>query len=414
MGSKQSVHSAKKSIWTIIVVLFCLGLCTYWLSAVLLERTQSPDMAYFNYLADAFLHGQTYINDPPATHDLTLYEGKWYVPFPPLPALLLLPAVFVNGTPHVNTVLLGIIMGSINIVLVFLILQSLTVRGWTQLRSADNIWLVVLFSVGSVHWYMSTLGSVWFVSQICTLTFILLAVLCSIVSGSPLITGIALALAILGRPHIILSYPLLLAIGIQDLREKMGKNHLREFKWGIIAFVPIVVSCIILLQYNYIRFENAFDFGYMSENVEDNLLSRDLLVYGQFNLYYVPHNVWAMLLAGPNWDNEFHMIVPNGEGMSLLITTPALIYILNARKRSLFVIGTWISLGLLLIPLLCYYNTGAQQFGYRFSLDFMTPVMILLAIGAGNRVGWKLRILILVGVIVNAWGVWWFLNPNTF
>jgi hypothetical protein len=78
------------------------------------------------------------------------------------------------------------------------------------------------------------------------------------------------------------------------------------------------------------------------------------------------------------------------------------------------VTGAWLALGLLLIPLVSYYNTGWWQFGYRFSLDFMTPVLVLLAIGAGERVGWPLRLLILVGIGVNAWGAWWFLNPLFF
>ncbi|MCB0089142.1 MAG: hypothetical protein KDE54_14625 [Caldilineaceae bacterium] len=64
---------------------------------------------------------------------------------------------------------------------------------------------------------------------------------------------------------------------------------------------------------------------------------------------------------------------------------------------------------LLAIPLVLYYNTGWWQFGYRFSLDFMVPVMVLLAIGAGRRVSWLMQGLIIVGVAVNAWGItWWY------
>ncbi len=77
-------------------------------------------------------------------------------------------------------------------------------------------------------------------------------------------------------------------------------------------------------------------------------------------------------------------------------------------------VGAWAAATLLLIPLLTYYNTGWWQFGYRFSLDFMTPVLILLALAAGPRVGWKVRALILLGVVVNAWGTWWFMNPRFF
>ena len=64
------------------------------------------------------------------------------------------------------------------------------------------------------------------------------------------------------------------------------------------------------------------------------------------------------------------------------------------------------------MPLLTYYNTGSSQFGYRFSLDLMTPALVLVAMGAGERVGLPLKLLILFGIVVNAWGVWWFLNPQ--
>ena len=414
MQSTRSGSSADRRVVLVVSMLFLLALGIYWLSATLLGRSQSPDSAYFNYLADAFLHGRSYLADPPGTHDLTLYGGKWYVPFPPLPALLLLPGVAASGVAGVNTVLFGAIMGAANVVLVFLLLRSLAKRGWTRLGVADNLWLTALFGVGSVHWYMSTLGSVWFVSQICTLTFVLLAAWIATATGSPLLSGTALALAMLGRPNVALSYPLLLAIGLQRLWERLGGRDLRQgFRWGILGLAPLVLSGLLLLGYNHVRFQNALDFGYLQENVASELAG-DLHQYGQFSLHYVPHNLWAMWLAGPDWDAKAGRIAPNVDGMSLLLTTPALLYVLGARKRSILGAGAWVAFGALLIPLLSYYNTGWWQFGYRFSLDFMTPVMVLLAIGSGSRVGWKLRLLILIGVIVNAWGVWWFLNPRFF
>ena len=60
----------------------------------------------------------------------------------------------------------------------------------------------------------------------------------------------------------------------------------------------------------------------------------------------------------------------------------------------------------MLMVLLFYYNTGYFQFGNRFSLDFMIPVMALLAVAAGKRVSSLMRMLILLGVCVNAWCVW--------
>ena len=61
-----------------------------------------------------------------------------------------------------------------------------------------------------------------------------------------------------------------------------------------------------------------------------------------------------------------------------------------------------------MIPLLLYYNTGWWQFGYRFSLDFMVPVMVLLALAAGKGLSANFRLLISLGVLGNLYGVlWW-------
>ena len=71
----------------------------------------------------------------------------------------------------------------------------------------------------------------------------------------------------------------------------------------------------------------------------------------------------------------------------------------------------WTALALIVVPLFTYYNTGYAQFGYRFSLDFMVPIVVLLAIGAGERVSWLMRALIMAGILVNGWGMLWFPNP---
>ncbi|HEU5016176.1 MAG TPA: hypothetical protein VFT66_26890 [Roseiflexaceae bacterium] len=400
--------------WALPAVLFVVAGLIYWLSARLLGRTHSPDTAYFNDLADAFLHGRLYLAKPPARYDLTQYKGKWYVPFPPLPTLLMLPWVAAFGLKWMNTVVFGAVVGAANVTFAFLLLQSLARRGWTGLQRSGNLWLTVLFGVGSVHWYVATQGSVWFVSQLCTLTFILLAAWLAVATDAPLLSGAALALAMLGRPHVALCYPLLLGIHMQHAQDRMqDRSAWRWLRWGAFALVPLALSGAALLAYNAARFDNPLDFGYLRQNVSSDLAA-DLRRYGQFNLHYVPHNVWAMLLSGPAWDAKRNLILPTVYGMSLLLTTPALVYLLNAFCRSPLVIGAWVATALILVPLLTYYNTGWWQFGYRFSLDFMTPVLILLAVGAGANVGWKLRALILLGVVVNAWGTWWFQNPRFF
>ncbi|HRW03804.1 MAG TPA: hypothetical protein P5121_01840 [Caldilineaceae bacterium] len=381
----------------------------YWGAARAFHHLNTPDVAYFNHLAAAFLRGELYLADPPSTHDLTLYAGKWYVPFPPLPALLMLPWIALFGLPTLNTTLFCILLGALNVTLVYLLLHTLAAHRQLQLTQSALVWLTVLFGVGSVHWYMATIGSVWFVAQVATVTFVALATWSAAANRSPWLTGIALALAMTARPNVLFTWPLLCGIAIGYLPHSSEAQNSRwraGLLWAVRSAIPMVIALTLLLLYNYARFDDPLNFGYRTENVAATLAPK-LQTYGQFNVHYLPKNVWAMWLAGPQWNEEINFWVPNPEGMSLLLTTPALIYLGRARARTPLAIGAWLSLILLMIPLLLYYNTGWWQFGYRFSLDFMLPVMVLLALATPPRMSWAMRLLIVAGVVVNAYGVYW-------
>jgi hypothetical protein len=392
----------------IALAIFAFALAIYWASAASGDNTRSTPYVFFDQLADAFLHGRLYLVNPPATHDLTFYNGQWYVPFPPLGALLMLPWVAVSGVEGANAILFSCFWGAVTVAFVYLILDALSVKGWTKTKTRDNLWLSILFGVGSVHWYMSTVGNVYFIAQICAVAFVALSVWLAI-KNRPWSAGLMLALAVLSRPHIALTWPLLVGIAAEQLKAENGRIRWRELgRWAWSSATPVVASVLALLCYNAARFGNPLDFGYLTQNVADRWKS-DLQTYGQFDLHYMWHNVYAMLLAGFRWEEKCRLFVPDADGMSLFLTTPALAYLFLARRRTPLVYGAWLSLALLVIPLLTYYNTGFFQFGYRFSLDFMIPVIVLLAVAAGERVTWMMRVLILIGVLVNVIGVaWWY------
>ena len=63
------------------------------LARSLVHPTSEP---HFQVLAAAFLHG--HLDVPPGTYDAAHYNGYVYLPFGPLPALILMPAVAIFGT----------------------------------------------------------------------------------------------------------------------------------------------------------------------------------------------------------------------------------------------------------------------------------------------------------------------------
>lgn len=435
-GAACKIH---RPPWRFGAAAVLVALVVYGLTAAAFQHSKSPQGAYFNYLADAFLHGRLDLARPPGEHDLTPFQGKWYVPFPPLPALLMLPWVAMAGLANTNTVWFSIVVGAANVWLVWWLLAGLARRGLITLCVGDRFWLTLMFALGTIHWQIAVDGQVWFLGHICTLMFMLLSAALAVSTGSPWLSGLALACAMLGRPNVIFVFPLLhaLALSVRQLRDDSlpeattappGSNGgwnespserdtwkllgagLRgwDIGWLLRCLVPIAVAAGLLMSYNFARFGDALDFGYTRQKVDSSVLD-NLFTYGQFSLHHVPRNLEVMLLGHPKFERGNFLPTPDDHGMSIFLTTPALLLVLNAQGRDRLTRSAWLATGLLLIPLLLYYNTGWVQFGYRFSLDFLTPLIVLMALAARPRLSTLMKALIVVGIAVNAWGVnWWF------
>jgi hypothetical protein len=393
------------------LVVFLAVLLVMLASAMAFNVYATPAKAYYPELAEAMLSGRLYLIDPPSTHDLTRFAGRWYVTHPPLVAFLLVPWVAASGLASVNTVLFSSVFASATCALVYVILTKLSALGWSKLRAGSILWLTAFFAFGTVHWWVGIGGRVWYLSQIVPLTFVAAAVLVTLSNGSPFLAGASLAIAMLGRPNLILLLPFLAGIRRQQLGDATrDPERSRPWtRWLLAACVPIAASTLILLWYNWARFGDVLDFGYLTENVGE-WLAADLAKYGQFNLHYVGRNLQVMFTSLPRIDPACTWAIrPSTEGMSILLTMPALVFLPRALRRDRWAIGAWVSLAGSLALLLLYYNTGAEQFGYRFFLDVLLPVTGLLALAAGSRVSPALRLAILAGIVVNFLGLlWWY------
>jgi hypothetical protein len=388
-----------------LLLIFLAAFLVYGLTAVLVGNTHTPSKSYFDQLAYAFLDGKIFLENPSSFTDLTLYNGKWYVAFPPLAAVFMVPLALIFGNYGVNTVLFTIFFAAINVALMFDMLNALSERGWTKLKPKENLWLTILFALGTIHWYMSIVGKVWFISRILALTFMLLAALMAFRRKSPWLIGLAVGLSLLARPNMIFIWPFLLAVYWQGLNDDHQFSFRKLLNWVLANAVPICAAVAGLLYYNWLRFDNVFDFGYAAMNVS---AESGVPQYGQFNLSFIPRNLYYMWLSLPLISESCKQrLIPNVQGISILLTTPPIIYIFRAFKKKVWVIGAWAAL-LLQILLLSTHTGVAWEFGYRFLMDFIIPLMALIALGAGERVSRLLRGLIIAGIIVNLWGVLWY------
>jgi len=61
---------------------------------------------------------------------------------------------------------------------------------------------------------------------------------------------------------------------------------------------------------------------------------------------------------------------------------------------------------LVMLPDLLWGSWGFAQFGYRRILDAVPLLLLLLGIAYRERADWLLRVTVLVGIVVHAYGIW--------
>jgi hypothetical protein len=108
----------------VVAALISAGVCAvYFVTMLAFGHLGTSPVSYFNLLGDSFIHGHTDLIAPPSTVDLAQYHDRWYVPFPPLPALLMIPGLLIWGVERFNVGAFVGIEGSAAAAMVFLILR---------------------------------------------------------------------------------------------------------------------------------------------------------------------------------------------------------------------------------------------------------------------------------------------------
>ena len=321
------------------------------------------------------------------------------VSFPPFPAIPMLPFVAVWGLQF-KDVLFTALWAGLNPMLLFLLLRALRARGYSRRSEVDDLWLTAMFGVGSVYYFCSVIGQVWFTAQIMAVTLSIVYVWASIEARRPVLAGICVALGFATRPPWLV-LPLFLfeavrAVGGRDgLRNVNSRRALLSSLFKFAA--PIAVGGAVLAAYNYARFQNPFEFGhrFMPVQWQDRMFR-----FGLFNYHFLSRNLAAALVLLPRIMTRYPYVKVSQHGMSLLVTSPNLAYTVMPQERSPLTKALWFTVLTTALPSLLYQNSGYVQWGYRFSLDYMIYFMVLLAVG--NRPITRLfRALVVVAFAIN-------------
>lgn len=395
MNDNPNTESRKSTI----IICFIL----FVISFIVFQLTREGPPTHFNNfvrLADAILNGHLYLPEPLSWLELAPYEGRYYIVPPPLPAIILLPAVALFGLSTDQT-LVSIILGSTNVVLSYLVAKSLTKNRTVQ------IWSAAMFGFGTINWWVTTAGGVWTFSSVVSVTFLFIAILLTLHKAHPFLSGLGLGASYWSRLTTILSFPFFLIMYADEwYKSDHTKNIINRINIRPLLFLGIGAGIFVVLNalYNYVRFETPFDVSYY---LIPGILDEPYYQKGIFDISYIPRHLKIIFARFPNFSNEFPYVTPSWNGLAIWITTPAFIYAFFAGIRNKLAIGCWITIALIAFVDFCHGTWGFSQFGYRFAVDFYPFLFLLTVKGIGDELKWHHKTLILTGIIVNLWGVLW-------
>jgi len=373
------------------------------LAAAIFVSTTDPERQVFDYfvrLADAFLHGRLAVTEAPSWLNelIPAGDGRWYVPYPPMPAVVLLPVVALFGT-QIHQQLVSAVLGGVTVGLAWLVLGRL------DLPPRARIWLTATFGFGTVLWFVAKVGSAWYFAHVVAVLFSLAALILVLDRRMPLLAGLLLGCAAIARLPVGLAAPFFLAMAVGlGWPPRVPADRSRTVRDGLAFGLGLAVPLAGYALYNLARWGTPIDQGYVRIPgiLEDPIYAE----HGILSLHYIPRNLYAIFFRSWNYVDEPPFLQPSWWGLSIFLTTPVYLWLAKARWNEPRVAWAVLGTALALIPIVTHGNVGITQFGYRFSLDVQPLLFVVLASAFRGGMS-RLAELACVGAIATcAYAIW--------
>ena len=313
--------------WAVILLIYVwfitFGTFTEWRAST----------RYYSLLADAFNKGQIHVDVEPGAAllsaddpynnegrppfdddvwDLSLYKGRLYLYWGPVPALLMAPLQRALGTslPDLYPVFFffcGLLVVNSMILLKMrsLFFPSLPLRNLIASLLVLGLILPIPWSLSIPDVYEAAIGAGQFFLM-GGILFALLAFEKNTGKTHLFLAGLFWACSVGSRAINVFSIFFLTALTLYLL----WKNHPNDWKKPSLALLtPLALGALLIAGYNYARFDSPLEFGLRYQITVQNM-NRDMPL--AFELDYLPYNVNAYVLQPFRFDSGFPFIRPVG------------------------------------------------------------------------------------------------------
>jgi hypothetical protein len=353
----------------------------------LLNKGTWSAQRHYAYLAHALLNGRVHLaaDEAPWLDEIVTIDGKRYVVYPPMPAVMLMPYVAIFGA-DAPVVPVSLFLSACVIGLLYVVLC----RAGTGQEA--TLWLSAVFTLGSPFWYSALKGSSWHFAHVTALLWLLLALAETLGRQRGLLIGLCLGAATLCRLPLLMSIPVVVVLLI--MRNRSSLRPALECLAGAGIFIGAMVA------YNWVRYQTITDYGYTHLAAGMGIAAEAL-----FHPRNIPRNLWMAFFQPPLLTINFPYLIPTTFGLGLMFVMPALLLAFRSPFDATARLAAFSAM-LVAIPSLCY-RLGAHnlQFGFRYALDYVPFLLILAAKGIGQTLSFRVRWLLASNIAIGLWGM---------
>lgn len=353
------------------------------------------EQPYNSYVlqAQSWLEGRLSLVENYSHLEIAVFEGKYYISFPPFPSYVMLPFV-VFGITNCDggLALFSAILGAV---------YAFKICEHFGIKKERAILFTLLLTIGSNWLFTAQSAWVWFIAQNFAFTLSLMAIYYALKKRAAF--SLAFWACAVGSRPLQMSYLPILLYLLYDKDMSFAKNIKANWK----SVIPMAIIAISYMMLNFARFGNPFEFGhnYLPEFTEAE--------HGQFSIVYIAENMKSLLrLPEISFKDKWNYQAFNGT--NIFIVSPVFVsyivysvyaFIKNKADKKL-IFGIFAMVVIQLVCITAHKTMGGSQFGNRYTNDVLPLAFLSLAVSLPdeNKFDKFNAVLLIFGLIVNTVG----------